>query len=150
MQGMASVLHVLISRMQHEVTNMTPSATSATHEEGIRPCKLQQMLEWCHLYCKALSFGMQNIAAGRGSLKLCWFRDLFRSLYMVWTANLFICSPMGTSPKNLSGYQMYSLIYRFVAPGRNYSLEFLPGFQLSYFQNLYHKKIHSTHRCLFA
>lgn len=132
LQGIASVLHVLIPRMQHKVTKVTPSATPATYEDGIHPCKLQQMLELCYLYCKALSFCMQNRThcSGRGSLKFCCSRGLFRSYIWsgmqiflafvhLWASHIRTCK----APRHLSGYQMYSLFYRFVASGRYYACD---------------------------
>lgn len=64
----------------------------------------------------------------------------------LWASHIRTCK----APKHLSGYQMYSLFYRFVASGRNYNLWFIPGFQISFFYHFNQKIIHSTHGLLSA
>lgn len=106
LRRIASVLHVLISRMQHEVTNVTPSATSATHEEAIHPRKLQQMLELHHLYWKALSSWyaksdtllLGGEAWSSASLETYLGLDIWSGMQI-----FFVCSPVGISYKDLQG-----------------------------------------------
>lgn len=158
LQRIASFLRPLISGMQHEVTSASPSAPPATRE-GIHPCKLQQVLELCHLYCKTLSLlvcKIWRIAAGREEA---WSPSTLES-YLgldIWSGlQMFICSPTGIRYKDLQGTkasspedQVYNLFYSFVSSGRNYTLWFIPGwFPVLMLSASLWGEILSTHRLL--